>query len=134
MERGSNLACPTIRTTNDMPIVEPPSLTALGLVPFQINPHYTNYVQPNHQGETRDERLREFLVLNPLLRVVGLREGSMLSIEGRVLTLLDRTPSVCSKRAGPRAIFRREIRLSDHCSAVTDRRSDVGQEMKRRPA
>jgi dipeptidase E len=85
---GSNLACPTIRTTNDMPIVEPPSLSALGLVPFQINPHYTDYVQPNHEGETRDDRLREFVVLNPRVRVAGLREGSMLSIEGRKLSLL----------------------------------------------
>jgi dipeptidase E len=89
---GSNLACPTIRTTNDMPIVEPPSLSALGLVPFQINPHYTDYVQPNHEGETRDDRLREFLVLNPRVRVVGLREGSMLRIEGRELALLGPHP------------------------------------------
>lgn len=85
---GSNLACPTIRTTNDMPIVEPPGLSALGLVPFQINPHYTDYVQPDYKGETRDDRLREFLVLNPRLRVIGLREGSMLRIEGRELALL----------------------------------------------
>jgi dipeptidase E len=78
---GSNLACPTIRTTNDMPIVEPPSLSALGLVPFQINPHYTDQVIPNHGGEGRDERIAEFLVLNPGVRVVGLREGSWLRVE-----------------------------------------------------
>jgi dipeptidase E len=83
---GSNLACPTIRTTNDMPVVEPPSFVALGLVSFQINPHYTEAVLPNHGGETRDERIAEFLALNPEVEVYGLREGSWLRVEGeRVL-------------------------------------------------
>ncbi len=85
---GSNLACPTIRTTNDMPIVQPPSFAALELVPFQINPHYTDQVIPNHGGESRDDRIAEFLVLNPTLRVAGLREGSILQREGDRLTLL----------------------------------------------
>jgi len=84
---GSNLACPTIRTTNDMPIVEPPSLTALALVPFQINPHYTDKVIPNHGGESRDDRLTEFLTLNPELKVIGLREGSWLRREDSSLHL-----------------------------------------------
>lgn len=84
---GSNLACPTIRTTNDMPIVEPPSLAALNLVPFQINPHYTDQVIANHGGETRDERIAEFLALNPSVEVLGLREGSWLRLEGDCLTL-----------------------------------------------
>lgn len=79
---GSNLACPTIRTTNDMPVVEPPSLNGLGLVSFQINPHYTEAILPNHEGETRAERIAEFIALNPLVRVVGLREGSWLQVEG----------------------------------------------------
>jgi dipeptidase E len=82
---GSNLACPTIRTTNDMPVVEPPSLAALDLVPFQINPHYTDRVLANHGGETRDERIAEFLILNPAARVLGLREGSWLRREGASL-------------------------------------------------
>ena len=84
---GSNLACPTIRTTNDMPVVEPPSFTALGLVSFQINPHYTDQAIANHGGETRDERIAEFLALNPDIRVVGLREGSWLRVEGPEMVL-----------------------------------------------
>ena len=84
---GSNLACPTIRTTNDMPIIEPRSLAAMGLVPFQLNPHYTERVLAGHGGESRDQRLAEFLELNPKMKVVGLREGSLLRLEGRKLVL-----------------------------------------------
>jgi dipeptidase E len=84
---GANLASPTIRTTNDMPIIEPPSFEALGLVPFQINPHFTDQTIPNHGGETRAERIMEFLLLNRELRVVGLREGSWLRREGTELAL-----------------------------------------------
>ena len=79
---GSNVACPTIKTTNDMPIVEPPTLNALGLVPFQINPHYTDARLEGHMGETRDERLEEYTQANPRVPVIGLREGTMLRIEG----------------------------------------------------
>lgn len=85
---GSNVACPTICTTNDMPIVEPPSLAALGLIPFQINPHYTDAQLPGHMGETRDERLGEFIKANPGVNVVGLREGTMLRLVGTELELL----------------------------------------------
>ena len=85
---GSNLACPTICTTNDMPVVEPPSFKALGLIPFQINPHYTDAHPPGHQGETRTERLQEFCLVNPEMPVVGLPEGTILRVEGDRLTLL----------------------------------------------
>lgn len=85
---GSNLACPSIRTTNDMPIIWPSSYEALGLIPFQINPHYTELLPPEHQGETRDDRLREFMLINPGVPVLGLREGSALKLEGGRLSLL----------------------------------------------
>jgi dipeptidase E len=85
---GANVAGPTIKTTNDMPVVEPPSFDALGLVPFQINPHYTDERIPNHGGETRAERLLEFVAANPGVPVVGLREGSAIRIEGATLALL----------------------------------------------
>jgi len=84
---GSNLACPTIRTTNDMPVVEPRSLDAMALVPFQINPHYTDRTIRRHGGETRDERIAEFLALNSRVPVLGLREGSLLRQEGEHLEL-----------------------------------------------
>lgn len=85
---GSNAACPTLKTTNDMPIAEPESFDALGLVPFQINPHYTDAQLPKHQGETRADRIAEFVEANPEMLVVGLREGSALRVEGDSMELL----------------------------------------------
>jgi len=86
---GCNVACPTIKTTNDMPIVQPSTLDALALVPFQVNPHYvfgSMYVKDGsefiqHFGETRDDRLREFHEENDV-PVVGLWEGGILHVEG----------------------------------------------------
>jgi len=77
---GANLACPTIKTTNDMPVIDPGGLEALGLVPFQINPHYTNASPPGHQGETRNQRLEEFSRVNPDLPVIGLPEGDWIRV------------------------------------------------------
>jgi dipeptidase E len=84
---GANLACPTIKTTNDMPIVDPGSLDALGLVPFQINPHYLNVALPGHHGETRDDRLAEFARMNPELPVFALPEGSWIRVAGEAAEL-----------------------------------------------
>jgi dipeptidase E len=80
---GINIACPTIKTTNDMPIVQPARFEALGLVPFQINPHYLDAdPESRHMGETREDRIREFLEENDVA-VVGLREGAWLRMEGQ---------------------------------------------------
>ncbi len=84
---GSNLACPTIKTTNDMPIVEPENFNALDLIPFQINPHYTDYVKEDHAGETREMRIEEFILVNRNLYVAGLREGTLFNIEGGYISL-----------------------------------------------
>jgi dipeptidase E len=84
---GTNMACPTIRTTNDMPIVQPESFEAIGLVPVQINPHYLDPDPAStHQGETRPQRISEFLEENDV-PVLGLREGSWLRVSGGTAVL-----------------------------------------------
>jgi len=90
---GSNVACPTLRTTNDMPIIMPKSFQCFDFVPFQINPHY---IDPHpeeindairHGGETRQDRIEEFLAVNPQVTVAGLREGTALWVENDKITL-----------------------------------------------
>lgn len=78
---GSNVACPTLRTTNDMPIIEPESFNCTGLIPFQINPHYLDANPEGHGGETRQQRIEEFMIANRDMPVVGLREATYLLIE-----------------------------------------------------
>jgi dipeptidase E len=105
---GSNVACPTLKTTNDMPIIQPPSFDALGLVPFQVNPHYffgSTFVRQGegyaeHFGETRDDRIREFHEMNDT-PVVGLWEGGVLRVEGGRVMLAGAAARVFRKGQEP---------------------------------
>jgi dipeptidase E len=85
---GANLACPTIMTSNDMPICDPGGFDALGLVPFQINPHYLHGNPPGFKGETREERITEFCAVNRSVWVAGLREGTGFRLDGDRLALV----------------------------------------------
>ncbi len=85
---GSNVACPTLMTTNDMPIIEPPSFNCMDIIPFQINPHYLDANPEGHGGETREQRIEEFLVVNRDMKVLGLREASLLYVVGDSMRLL----------------------------------------------
>jgi dipeptidase E len=89
---GSNVTCPTICTTNDMPIVQPESFRAIGLVSFQINPHYLDANPAGHAGETREQRIMEYLEANRSRYVVGLREGCMLRINDNGIELIGSRP------------------------------------------
>jgi dipeptidase E len=95
---GSNVACPTLRTTNDMPVIDPGGFDTFGLVPFQINPHYLDAHPEGHGGETREQRIEEFIEINPDVFVVGLREGCILHVEDGKLQLIgDRTARIFKK-------------------------------------
>lgn len=106
---GSNVACPTLQTTNDMPITLPPSFEALGLVPFQLNPHYyfgRTFVETadglqEHFGETRDDRLAEFHEMNDT-PVIGLWEGGLLRVEDDRVTLVGSSARLFLKGQPPR--------------------------------
>jgi dipeptidase E len=89
---GANVACPSMKTTNDMPICEPPSFNCLKLVPFQINPHYLDANPLGHAGETREQRINEFLTVNRKVFVAGLREGGLFEVEGDNITLKGTRP------------------------------------------
>jgi dipeptidase E len=98
---GTVIAAPTMRTTNDMPIVYPPSFESFGFVPFQINPHYLDADPTStHKGETREDRIREFHEENESV-VVGLREGSVLRVEDGVTLLGEKTARVFRRGIDP---------------------------------
>lgn len=84
---GSAICAPTIRSTNDMPIIDPSGLDALGVIDFQLNAHYTNAVPEGWMGETRDQRLAEFVAMNPTMPVFGLPEGDWLRMRDSEITL-----------------------------------------------
>ena len=98
---GSNICGKSICTTNDMPIVQPPSFTALDLLPVQINPHYSDYQAPGHNGETRAQRIQEFCALNPEMPVIAIREGSALLQNSNSLILTGDLDGIIFK--GPQA-------------------------------
>ena len=85
---GSNVACPTLRTTNDMPVVNPLVFETLGLIPFQINPHFLDVHPEGFGGETREMRIQEFIEINPDVYVLGLRESTLLRLEENSLRLI----------------------------------------------
>ena len=102
---GSNVACPTLRTTNDMPIIHPVSFDTLNLVPFQINPHYLDAHIEGHGGETREDRIREFIEINPDVYVVGLREGTMFLLKDNQLKLIGtKTARIFKKGMEPKEL------------------------------
>ncbi len=107
---GSNLACRTIMTTNDMPVAEPPTFRALGLIPFQINPHFTDAHPPGHRGETRRQRLAEFVAANPEMPVVGLPEGTALRVASGEMALLGAERGLLFDPASPEG---REVGIAE---------------------
>jgi len=99
---GSNVACPTLRTTNDMPVADPLGFDTLDLIPFQINPHYLDANPEGHAGETREQRIEEFIEVNPEVYVLGLREGCMLKVEDGTMKLIgNRTARIFKKGKQP---------------------------------
>ncbi|MCX6230011.1 MAG: dipeptidase PepE [Bacteroidetes bacterium] len=98
---GSNIACPSLKTTNDMPIIEPESFNCTALVPFQINPHYLDANPEGHGGETREQRIEEFMEVNQNIYVVGLREATYLLVEGNSINLFGMRPMRIFKYGTP---------------------------------
>lgn len=114
---GSNILSPTIGTTNDMPIIQPKSFNALGIFPFQINPHYFNQKVESFNGETRDQRLEEFIKVNPQSSVLGLPEGTWLELDNKGLKFFGKeSGSFFSYEDPGNTIVKKEIYNQDDIS------------------
>ncbi len=109
---GSNVTCPTLCTTNDMPIVEPASFNLMGLIPFQINPHYLDANPEGHAGETREQRILEYIAANKEMYVAGLRESCMLEYCDGAIELIGPKPMRIFKFGEPI----REVNAGDDLS------------------
>ncbi len=109
---GSNIAGPTIKTTNDMPIVAPPSFEALSLIPWQVNPHYIDGNPPGHQGETRQQRLEEFLRLNPNAKVIGIAEGTAIRFQDDSIRYHGKKPGYVFNQQG-KFVFQTSAQLAE---------------------
>lgn len=114
---GSNVCCPTICTTNDMPIVQPSSFRAINAIPFQINPHYLDANPEGHAGETREQRILEYIKANPRKWVAGLREGCMLKYENGGMELIGERPMRIFRYGHPAV----ELRSGDDLSFLFEK-------------
>jgi dipeptidase E len=116
---GANVACPTLRTTNDMPIIDPHGFDTLNLIPFQINPHYIDVHPVGFGGETREVRIKEFIEINPEIYVLGLRESTLLKLEnGRLQLIGSRTARLFKKDEEPK-----DLQVTDDLSFLLNQTS-----------
>jgi dipeptidase E len=119
---GSNITGLTIGTTNDMPIIEPKSFKALALFPFQINPHYINQKVEGFNGETRDQRLEEFMRLNPAKSIIGLPEGTALQLQNGELKFIGECSGVLFQTSEREAsIVKRDVMVNEDLSFLLNK-------------
>jgi len=120
---GANITGKSICTTNDMPIIEPLSFVSLGFFNFQINPHYINLRLEGHHGETRDQRLEEFVVLNPSIPIVALPEGTALSLNNSTLNFIGDKDGILFQADSNKIPFKKTITVNEDLSWLHGDRS-----------